>query len=145
MVKTITIGVVGLALAACGGETFDVGVCASPGLTARGGTTLSRVQVLRIGFQEVEGDAVVAEEIVQGSVDGFSARGVADSGASVSIWVEGLESADATRPIITGSSTGPTRVDGFRAVCICVTEPPNWEAECAGVTCSFDGGQCAFP
>ena len=146
MVKTAAIaaGVTAL-LVACGGETFEVGLCPSPGLTARDGATLARVQVVRMGFQEVEGDAVVAEEVVQGSADGFSAEGVAESGARVSIWVEGLESTDATRPLVTGSTPGPTRVGGFRPVCICVTEPSNWETECHDVTCSFDGGQCSFP
>ena len=48
----------------CGGESFVVGLCPSPGLVARGTAVLERVAVLRVGFQEVEGDSVVAEEIV---------------------------------------------------------------------------------
>jgi len=134
-----------LALCGCGGETFEVGLCPSPALVDRGGGPLSRVQIIRIGFQEVDGDSVVAEEIVQGSADGFSADGVADSGSRLSIWMEGLEAADSTQPLVTGSTPGPTRVDGIRAVCICVTEPANWGTECEGVSCSFDGAHCSFP
>lgn len=133
-----------LVLAGCGGEEFDVGLCPSPDLLARDGAILDRVQVLRLGFQEVEGDEVVAEEVVQGSVDGFSAEGVSETGADLSIWVEGLESADATRPIIAGATDGTVRIRGLRPVCICVTEPSAWEAECQGTLCTFDRGQCTF-
>jgi hypothetical protein len=128
----------------CGGETFVVGLCPSPGLTARGGAVLERVAVLRVGFQEVEGDSVVSEEIVQGSADGFSVEGVSESDASLSIWAEGLESADATRPLVTGSTNGTVRISGLRPVCICVAEPAEWEGECRGVPCTFDGGECTF-
>lgn len=137
--------IVGLLLAACGGETFDVGLCPSPALTARDGAILDRVQVVRMGFQEIAGDRVVSEEIVQGSVDGFLAEDVTASEARVSIWVEGLESADATRPIVTGATPGSTRVAGIRPVCICVTEPAAWDDECQGVSCVFDAGECSFP
>lgn len=128
----------------CGGETFDVGLCPSPGLLARGDAVLDRVQILRVGFQEVEGDSVVSEEIVQGAVDGFTAEGVSESGASLTIWAEGLESADATRPLVTGSTDGTVRISDLRPVCLCVTEPSEWEAECRGTVCRFEGGECSF-
>lgn len=141
----LTLALALVALAACGGETFDVGLCPSPELTLRDGAVLGRVHIVRMGFQEVEGDSVVSEEVVQGSADGFVAEGVATSDARVSIWVEGLESADSTHPIVTGATPGPTRVAGIRPVCICITEPAAWDDECQGVSCVFDGGSCVFP
>jgi len=144
MVRATPALLVVLVTAACGGETFDVGLCPSPGLVSRGSAVLERVQILRVGFQEVEGNAVVSEEVVQGDAAGFSAEGVSESGASLSIWAEGLESADATRPLVTGSTNGTVRINGLRPVCLCMAEPSEWEAECRDVECSFDGSTCSF-
>lgn len=130
-------------VAGCGGEEFDVGLCPSPELLDRDADLLERIQVLRLGFQELDAGTVVSEEIVQGSADGFAAEGVAESGARLSIWVEGLESDEATRPLIAGSTSGTVTVGGLRPVCICVTEPSAWERECAEKSCSFDGA-CTF-
>ena len=140
---TFRIAALGFALVACGGETVEVRLCPSETL-AQDEELLDRVAFLRVGFQELDGGEVVDETIAQGPVATFTADGIAEEDSSLSIWADGLEAADATRPLVTGSTPEPVRTGGIRPICICLAEPALWAEQCASVECELADSGCRF-